>query len=133
MQFSTKTTYGLRALAYVAKHKPNNISLAQISKDENISQKYLEIIFAALRRAKLVTSSKGATGGYQLAKPANQISVYEIVKALEKNMNIFYCLGDQGKVQCSQKCNCGVNLILAKVQNSINKTLQQIRLSQLVK
>ncbi|MFH0840714.1 MAG: Rrf2 family transcriptional regulator [bacterium] len=132
MRFSTRSTYGLRAMINLAE-KASNISLSQISKEEHISRKYLEIIFAQLKKAKLIKSIKGATGGYSLAKPAKDISVFEIIKALERNMNVFHCVGSKGKVYCSQACDCRVNLVLAKVQNSVNKTLLDIKLSELIK
>lgn len=111
----------------------SSVSLPQIAEAEHISKKYLEIVFAQLKRAKLVKSSKGAAGGYSLAKPAKEISVFEIIKALERNMNVFHCIDSKGKVYCSVACDCQVNLVLAKVQYSINKTLREIKLNQLIK
>ncbi|MFH1413195.1 MAG: Rrf2 family transcriptional regulator [bacterium] len=131
MQFSTRTTYGLRALNCLANHYgKGSLSLAHISKTEKISQKYLEIIFAALRKAKLVKSSKGALGGYELTKRPSQISIFEVVKALEK-INVFYCINEKGKVLCSNSCNCGVSLVLVKVQKAIIQSLKKIKLSEL--
>ncbi len=133
MIFSTKTTYGLRAMINLAKkEKKTSISLNDIANEEKISLKYLERLFASLKKAGLIKSVKGAGGGYKLAKPANRIVIYDIIKALEGRLSPFHCLDEQGKVYCSNKCNCGVTAVLTKVQSSINKTLKQIKLSQLL-
>jgi Rrf2 family protein len=80
MKFSTKTTYGLRALIALANNWPNkSLSLNQIAKNENISLKYLEKIFATLKQAKLIKAEKGVAGGYKLAKAPSAISTYEII------------------------------------------------------
>lgn len=134
MKFSTKSTYGLRALIYLASQPTEQSTpLSAIAQAEKISQKYLEIIFAALKKAGLVTSSQGAGGGYCLARPADEISIFEIIKALEKNLNVFYCVDEQGKFYCSQACHCGVTLVLAKVQQAVNQSLRSLKLSELVK
>ena len=133
MKFSTKTTYGLRALIFLAKQpQGRKTSLATIAQAENISLKYLEIIFAALKKAGLITSVQGSTGGYYLARPASRITVYEVVKVLEKNLTIFHCINEQGQISCSQSCHCGVSLILPKVQAAIIKTLKNLKLKQLI-
>jgi len=133
MIFSTKTTYGLRAMIHLAKKaKKTSISLNDIASEEKISFKYLERLFASLKKAGLIKSVKGAGGGYKLAKQANRIVVYDIIKALEGKLSPFHCLDEQGKVYCSNKCNCGVTAVLTKVQEAINQTLKNIKLSQLL-
>jgi len=133
MIFSTKSTYGLRAMINLAKHKSeDSVPLSAIAKDEKISLKYLERLFASLKKAGLVKSLKGAGGGYRLTAKPNKIKIYDIIKALEGRLSPFHCLDEQGKVYCSKKCNCGVTAVLTKVQQSINKTLAEIKLSQLL-
>lgn len=132
MKFSTRTTYGLRAMVYLAQNQgKENLSLASIARAENISPKYLERIFARLKKAGLVSAEKGVSGGYQLAREPQKITLYDIVKTLEGNMSLFYCLDDKGKVYCGNQCNCAVTEVLAKVQNAIAKTLAGIKLKDL--
>lgn len=133
MKFSTHATYGLRAIINLAKHsdKPN-LALSVIAKEESISLKYLEILFANLKKAGLVRSVKGANGGYKLAKPARQITVYEIINALEGKISLFHCLDKLGKVYCKKNCNCSATIALVKIQESIIKTLKNIKLSKLL-
>ena len=84
MIFSTRSTYGLRAIINLAKReKFGSVSLAVIAKQENISLKYLERLFANLKKTGLIKAEIGANGGYLLAKSAKQINVYDIIKALE--------------------------------------------------
>jgi len=133
MIFSTRSTYGLRAMINLARQaKLGSVSLAAIAKDEKISLKYLERLFANLKKAGLVKAIKGAQGGYILSKSAKKIDVYDIIKALEGKLNAFHCTGDNKKIYCSNLCRCEVNAVLTKVERAINLTLKEIKLSQLV-
>jgi len=132
MKFSTKTTYGLRALARLAKNYPANISLSTIAKKEKISGKYLERIFAILKKNNLVVAEKGMAGGYALAKEPQKVLVYDIIKTLEGGLSWFHCLNETGKVFCGAKCHCPAALVLKKIQASVWSTLEQITLRDLV-
>ncbi|HOZ55923.1 MAG TPA: Rrf2 family transcriptional regulator [bacterium] len=133
MKFSTRTTYGLRAMIKLAaNYNKAAVSLAHIAKKEKISQKYLERLFVALKKEKLVLSEKGASGGYRLARDPKNIRIYDIVRVLEGEINPFHCVNDKGEIICSQKCHCGATAILIKVQGAINSTLQSMKLSDLL-
>lgn len=133
MKFSTKTTYGLRAIICLAQNSSQgSVSLSVIAKEKNISLKYLERLFSRLKKASLIKSEKGASGGYKLIKKSDEISVYEIIEALEGKIAPFHCLEDNNKIYCSSKCNCQANMVLNKIQESINQTLKKIKLSQLL-
>jgi Rrf2 family protein len=133
MIFSTRSTYGLRAMINLAKHeKFSSVSLAIIAKEENISLKYLERLFASLKKARLVKAIKGASGGYSLSKKAKQINIYDIIIALEGELNAFHCTGKKEKVYCGNKCKCEVTAVLSKVEQAINSTLKSIKLNQLL-
>ena len=78
MKFSTKTTYGLRAMIMLGRYwGDGKISLATIAKHEGISVKYLEQIFSRLKKEKLVLSEKGANGGYSLTRKPSDISIFD--------------------------------------------------------
>ena len=134
MIFSTRTTYGLRAMINLAKQeKLGSVSLSAIAKEEKISLKYLERLFANLKKAGLVRSVKGASGGYSLTKSAKQINIYDIINALEGKLSPFHCSsGKNEKIFCSSTCNCEVTQVLVKVERAINSTLKDIKLSQLL-
>ena len=132
MKFSTRLTYGLRAMTILAR-LPNgqSMSLTLIAETENISRGYLEKIFSFLKNAKLVKAEKGMAGGYKLAKPVKKINVFEIMEALEGRRELFHCFVGKGKVYCGAKCNCGVSAPLIKIQNTINDSFKKIKLSDL--
>ena len=133
MKFSTRTTYGLRAMIKLAEEWGHgSISLSLIAKEGNISLGYLESLFAKLKKANLVKSEKGATGGYVLTQSPEKITVFDVVKTLEGEMAPFHCMDETGKIYCSQKCKCGATSVLVKVQQAINNTLKNITLKDLI-
>jgi Rrf2 family protein len=84
VKVSTKGRYGLKAMIDIAIYSNSEaVTLKSISERQNISEGYLEQIFSILRKSGLVIGRKGAQGGYSLSKPINEISVGEILRALE--------------------------------------------------
>ena len=133
MIFSTRSTYGLRAMINLAKRQPGgSVALATIAKDEKISLKYLERLFAGLKKAGLVKAVKGASGGYLLAKSAQKINIYDIIKALEGQLSPFHCSGKNEKIFCGSLCHCEVTQVLTRVEQAINSALKDIKLNQLL-
>jgi len=133
MIFSTRSTYGLRAMINLAKRQERgSVSLHAIAQEEKISLKYLERLFAGLKKAGLVKAEIGAGGGYSLAKPAKQINIYDIIIALEGSLNAFHCTDDKEKIYCSKFCDCEVTHVLLKVEQAVSQTLKKIKLSQLL-
>ena len=133
MIFSTRSTYGLRAMINLAKQsRLGSVSLAVIAKEEKISLKYLERLFANLKKAGLVKSVKGASGGYLLVKSAKKINIYDIIKALEGKLSPFHCSSKNEKIFCGSACHCEVTQVLVKVEQAINSALKDIKLSQLL-
>ena len=87
MKLSTKGRYGLSAMIDLAVYSENEaVSLNSIAERQHISEGYLEQLMAKLKKAGLVTSIRGASGGYYLAKPASEISVGDILRALEGSL-----------------------------------------------
>jgi Rrf2 family transcriptional regulator, cysteine metabolism repressor len=84
MKLTTKSEYALLALIYIARNaKADFIKIEAICEKYDISKKYLEQIFGLLRSARLIKTKTGANGGYQLAKPAKEISVAAIVRLMD--------------------------------------------------
>ena len=83
MKFSTRDRYALRLMVELANHGETLVPLKEISDTQQISLKYLEQIITPLAKAGLVTSVRGAQGGYRLARPAEQITAGEILRAVE--------------------------------------------------
>jgi len=133
MKFSTRSTYGLRAMIALARNwQKGSVSLASIARDENISLGYLERIFSVLKKEKLVKSKKGASGGYVLDRGPENIDVYDIISALEGKVSSFHCVENGGKVYCGKKCECSVEPALLKVAQAISAALKNIKLKDLI-
>lgn len=133
MKFSTKSTYGLRAMIRLAGHwQRGDLSLGEIAEQEQISLAYLERLFAKLKKAKLVEASRGAAGGYRLAREPQAISALEIIESLEGETDLFYCLAEHGKIHCSEQCHCGVNLVMSEASRALKQTLAKLTLKTLL-
>ena len=135
MKLSTKGRYGLRAfidLAVCAEEAP--VSLASIAQRQEISVSYLEQLMAKLKRAGLVESVRGVNGGYRLAKPADEISVGEALRALEGDITPVECpgIGNDPSAQCSSSEQCVSKIVWKRINDSINNTVDGIFIGELV-
>ena len=91
MKLSTKGRYGMVALADLALLNSSELaSLSDISRRQDISLPYLEQLFVKLRRSGLVDSGRGPNGGYRLARPATEIRIVDILKALDETMDALH-------------------------------------------
>ena len=94
MKLSTKGRYGLRALIDLAQYSEETpVSITSISKRQDISERYLEQLMSMLKKAGIVKSIRGANGGYILARDAKEISVGEVLRALEGSLEPVECAG----------------------------------------
>ena len=92
MKISTKGRYGLRALIDIAQYSEiEPVSISSISARQDISERYLEQLMALLKKAGLIKSIRGAGGGYVLAKDVSEISVGDVLRALEGNLEPVEC------------------------------------------
>jgi Rrf2 family iron-sulfur cluster assembly transcriptional regulator len=95
MKMSTKGRYAVMAMIDIAQDTSGGpVSLAAIAERQDISQEYLEQLFAKLRRAGLVDSSRGPGGGYRLSRTAELISMAEIISAADEPLRVTRCDGD---------------------------------------
>jgi Rrf2 family protein len=129
MKFSSKAEYGLMAMTNLAKAYPEQKNLAMISREEGISLKYLEQLATILRKKNLITSTKGKQGGYVLAKKPNQLTVGEIVEALDGPIAPMKCIGKF----CAKATTCSSNVVWEKVSSQIKKTLYSMKLNQIIR
>lgn len=130
MKLSTKGRYGLRALIDLAQYgKEEAVSIQSISARQQISDSYLEQLVRKLKKAGLVTSIRGSQGGYRLAKPAEEISVGDVLRALEGSIEAVSC---QEGENCVGKDLCVARYVWRKVNKSIQETVDSIMISQLV-
>jgi len=83
VQISAKTDYAIRALLNLASHEPELVKVDTIVREQGLPRKFVEAILGELRRAQLVRSQRGAEGGYALAKPANEITLGAVIRAVD--------------------------------------------------
>ena len=114
------------------------VSLNAVAEAENLPLSYLEHLVAKLRKAGLVTSTRGAHGGYRLAHPAEEITMIEVVEALEGPIAPMECFHEtpEGKVLCSHADEvdrtCATKLLWTRVQGGVNRALAGTTLAELV-
>jgi Rrf2 family transcriptional regulator, cysteine metabolism repressor len=135
--FSTKAEYGIRVMAHLAGHDGDKpISLGSIADAEGLPLAYLEHLVQRLRKAELVESRRGAHGGYTLARPAADITMAEVVAALEGEIAPIECItaDADGVLTCAREgaAPCPTKLLWTRVQGSIVRTLNDMTLDDLV-
>jgi Rrf2 family protein len=141
MMFSTKAEYGVRVMAHLAREggtaDPAPIPLGSIADAEGLPLAYLEHLVQRLRRAGLVESRRGAHGGYSLARPATDISMAEVVEALEGEIAPIECItaDADGALVCAREGDtpCPTKLLWTRVQGSIVRTLSEMTLADLAR
>jgi Rrf2 family cysteine metabolism transcriptional repressor len=138
MMFSTKAEYGIRVMAHLAHRNGSQpISLGSIADAEGLPLAYLEHLVQRLRKAELVESRRGAHGGYTLARPAEEITMAEVVSALEGEIAPIECItaDADGVLTCTREgatAPCPTKLLWTRVQGSIVRTLNEMTLDDLV-
>ena len=140
MIFTTKAEYGVRLLIQLGITGGGQpVSLKSVAAVENLPLAYLERIAALLKKAGLVTSTRGAHGGYVLAMPAEEITMDRVVLALEGAIAPMECFieeGADGRVQCSHHDDtaqhCATKLLWTRVQLGVIRSLQRTTLAELV-
>jgi Rrf2 family cysteine metabolism transcriptional repressor len=140
MMFSTKAEYGVRVMAHLARREDDSpVSLGSIAEDEGLPLAYLEHLVQRLRRAGLVESRRGAHGGYSLARPAADVTMAEVVEALEGVIAPIECItaSPDGALVCAREGDpghdpCPTKLLWTRVQGSIVRTLRDLTLADLV-
>ena len=133
MKFSTKGRYGLQAMLDLAVHNnEGQVVLKSIAQRQGLSESYLEQLFAALKKAKLVKSIRGSQGGYSLAKSPENITVGDILRVLEGPPVSNSCSAESGE-GCSSSYNCcGTRTVWSKICEGIDRVADGITLQQLV-
>jgi Rrf2 family cysteine metabolism transcriptional repressor len=131
MKLSTRAEYGIRvlvALAHADSDRPT--SLAGIAKSDKLPHAYIEQLVGALRRAGLVTATRGHAGGYRLARPAEQISLVDAVRALDGPILEMPCAGPNDLESCDRPQDCSVHEVFERLQSSLSGTLGATTLAE---
>ncbi len=139
MIFSTKAEYGVRVMVELARRGGDQpVPLAEIADHEGLPLAYLEHLVAKLRRAELVESRRGARGGYLLAREPDQITMAEVVEALEGTIAPIECISSTpgGGVVCARETDpdhvCTTKILWTRVRFAIVHTLTETTLADLI-
>ncbi len=151
MMFSTKAEYGVRVMVELARRAGDTpdgaesvVPLAEIAEHDGMPLAYLEHLVARLRKAGLIDSRRGSRGGYLLARPAQEITMAEVVEALEGSIAPIECISQSpdGSVVCSRESDpehvlapqrvCPTKLLWTRVRASIVRTLRDTTLADLL-
>ena len=134
MKLTTKGRYAVMAMADLASNTNTGpISLTEISLRQNISLAYLEQIFIKLKNKKLVKSSRGATGGYILEKPASEIKLSNIIFAVDEEVKMLNCKKNSKKGCNNKSTKCITHNLWDELDQHINGFFEKVKLQDLVK
>jgi Rrf2 family cysteine metabolism transcriptional repressor len=132
MKLSTKGRYGLKAMFYLAVHHGEGpIPLKHVAERQGISEHYLEQLAAGLRRAKLIKSVRGAQGGYMLSKHPKDITVGDVLRALEGPLAPADCVIEGEHVECDYASFCVTRSVWEKIKNGFNEVVDSITLQDM--
>ncbi len=139
MMFSTKAEYGVRVMVDLARRGGDQpVALAEIAEAEGLPLAYLEHLVARLRRAGLIESRRGVHGGYLLAREPAQITMAEVVEALEGRIAPIECISNSpdGTIRCVRESDpahiCTTKVLWTRVRAAIVQTLQETTLAELI-
>ena len=130
MKLTTKGRYAVTAMLDLALHKGQGlVNLSEISSRQAISLSYLEQLFSRLRKQGLVSSSRGPGGGYSLGHDAAQISVADVIRAVDETVDATRC---HGKKNCHGEDRCLTHDLWEELSQQITDFLSDISLASLV-
>ncbi len=130
LKLSTKGRYSVKAMVDLAINSTNGpVNIKSIAERQNISEYYLEQLFATLRKANIISSIRGASGGYTLGKEPKDISIKEIINAVEGPVGISNCI--EGET-CSNMDSCPTRLLWFRLSESINSIMENTSLEDMI-
>ena len=132
MRLTTKGRYAVTALLDLAIQEGNTqsaVSLSDVAERQSISMSYLEQLFSKMRKAGLVNSTRGATGGYRLAKPLDDVSVMSIITAVDESVKTMQC---DGRGDCQGGAMCLTNHLWLDLSVNIERYLQNFSLAEIL-
>ena len=135
LAFSTKGEYGVRLMVQLGRHYGMGpASLAEIAAEEDLPRAYLEQLVTSLRDSGLVVSTRGARGGYELARPPLDIGMGDILRALEGPIAPMFCASDDPvhATTCDRSARCTVNVLWVRVRDAVTGALDSMTLADLV-
>jgi Rrf2 family protein len=131
VKISTRAEYGIRVLVALARAEGSGpVSLTAVARSEKLPHAYLEQLVADLRRARLVTSTRGKAGGYALARPAAEISLVDAMRALDGPILEMPCAGADNLETCARPQDCSVHDVFQRVHEALEGALSGTNLAE---
>jgi Rrf2 family protein len=133
MKLSTHSTYGVRAIYDIAYNSPNSpVQIQDIYRRQRIPPRYLEQIFQKLKRSGFLMSKRGPNGGYVLKLSPDQVSVGDIIRAVEGNYKIVFCIdSEMGRKNCALFDRCVTQLIWKEAQDILFNYFDSVSIADL--
>jgi len=129
LRFTKRADYGLMAVHYIASHGEDGaVSAKRIAEEFQIPPERLAKILQRLAKKKLIESRNGPKGGYALTRPPSEVTVGQVVRALEGPVRIVSCMDNHG---CPQFSRCNLRRPVQKIQASISSVLDTMTLAEL--
>jgi len=131
MRLTTKGRYAVTAMMDLAIHQNGSpVTLTDIAEHQELSLSYLEQLFSRLRKAKLVKGLRGPKGGYQLARTASEITIAEIIMAVDESVDITQC---RGRENCNEGEQCLTHELWSHLSQQVYQFLDGMTLAEVVK
>ncbi len=130
MKLSTRGQYALHAMIFLAKKQAEGPQSLKTIAEDGLPEQYLEQLLGALRRAGLVSSVRGAAGGYLISKPLSEITVGQILESTEGPVSLSDCV--DGEMSCSKGSDCETRMLWRYLTDNINSLMQGINLKDIL-
>jgi iron-sulfur cluster assembly accessory protein len=133
MKFSAQEEYGLRCLVAIGRR--DNIAIPEISRKEGLTEAHVAKLLMILRKGGFVASTRGQTGGYTLSRPAEEISVNEVLAHLGGRLyDAEFCGKHSGRGDvCAHSFNCTIRSLWSRVQDAVDSVLDQVTLADIIR
>ncbi len=129
MKLSTKSRYAITAMIDLANSLESSVSLKEISERQSISLSYLEQLFCKLKNFGVVKSQRGPGGGYTLVREANDITLYDIIIAVEENIDQTQC---GGSMDCNKDKPCSTHHVWSGLNEIITNYMKNITIGDVI-
>lgn len=129
---SQRGRYALKALLLLARREPEQLGVSAIAEAEQIPRKYLEAIMTEMRKAGIVESTRGWSGGYRLSRPSDLITFGEVIRLTDGPLALLPCASRNFYKRCEDcrdETACALRQVMAKVRNEVSEILDRTTLA----
>lgn len=133
MRLTKQTNYAVRMLMYCAANNDRLSRIPEIAKAYGVSELFLFKILQPLNKAGLVETVRGRNGGVRLGRPADKITLFDVVRVTEDSFAMAECFEDDGEIDCPLVDSCGLNAALRRALNAFFGVLAEYTIDDLVK